>query len=486
MTRTPRSWELKALEERFASDRFEFLPVLGPRRVGKTTLLREFFRGKRGACFTGLEGGAQTNLRGLSAALFSGFGFSPPYGVFLSFEQALEYAFEQSLEERTVLILDDYQLLVRADPSVSSILQHLIDRHKDASKLMLLICGAPVDWMEANVMGYCAALYGRRTGQLRVNPLGFFEARRLLPGLPSEDAAILYGSVGGMPRHLARFAGETSAAEALKRHWFSTDGCFFDEAMAMLRQEVRALPTYVDTLAALANGSTRLADIARETKRPTAAVIKTLAALELLDIVRKETPLGARISRQPRWRIADDMFRFWFRFILMDADRIADMGPEAYLQSVEWALEKFMAPVFVRICTEYLWHCRRLEKAPVPFRSARRWWGRDERTKTEVEIDIVAEVGNDRTLFGACRWTAKPVTEHVLLELDDLSGHHFRCRERHLWIFSRAGFTEGCVEAAKRKSNVRLVTFAEMVREVEAYETLEAASDSDDPDDPDA
>lgn len=434
MTRTPRSWELAALEERFTSDQFEFLPVLGPRRVGKTTLLREFFRGKRGACFTGLEGGAQTNLRGLSAALFSGFGFNPPYGVFLSFEQALEYAFEQSLEERTVLILDDYQLLVRADPSVSSILQHLIDRHKDASKLMLLICGAPVDWMEANVMGYCAALYGRRTGQLRVNPLGFF----------------------------------------------------FGEAMTVLRQEVRALPTYVDTLSALANGSTRLADIARETKRPTAAVIKTLAALELLDIVRKETPLGARISRQPRWRIADDMFRFWFRFILMDADRIADLGPEAYLQSVEWALEKFMAPVFVRICTEYLWHCRRLEKAPVPFRSARRWWGRDERTKTEVEIDIVAEVGNDRTLFGACRWTAKPVTEHVLLELDDLSRHHFRCRERHLWIFSRAGFTETCVEVAKRRPNVRLVTFAEMVREVEAYETLEAASDSDDPDDPDA
>ena len=47
MTRTPRSWELAALEERFTSDQFEFLPVLGPRRVGKTTLLREFFRGKQ-------------------------------------------------------------------------------------------------------------------------------------------------------------------------------------------------------------------------------------------------------------------------------------------------------------------------------------------------------------------------------------------------------------------------------------------------------
>lgn len=485
MTRTPRSWELAALEERFTSDQFEFLPVLGPRRVGKTTLLREFFRGKKGACFTGLEGGAQMNLEGLSHALLTGFGIGP-YGSFLSFEQAFNYAFEQSLEERAMLILDDYQLLVWADPSVSSILQHLIDRHKDASKLMLLICGAPVDWMEANVMGYCAALYGRRAGQLRVNPLGFFEARRLLPDLPPEEAAILYGSVGGMPRHLAKFAGEASAEAALKRHWFSTDGFFFGEAMTVLRQEVRALPTYVDTLSALANGSSRLADIARVTKRPTAAVIKTLAALEVMDIVRKETPLGTRISRRPRRRIADDMFRFWFRFILMDAGRIADMGPEAYLDSVKEELGKFMAPVFVRICVEYLWHCRRAEKAPVPFRSAHRWWGKDGRTKTKVEIDIVAEAGDDRTLFGACRWTENPVTEHVLLELDDLSGHHFRCRERHLWLFSRSGFTEGCVEAAKRKSNVRLVTFAEMVREVEAYETLEAASDSDDPDDPDA
>ena len=107
MTRTPRSWELKALEERFTSDQFEFLPVLGPRRVGKTTLLREFFRGKKGACFTGLEGGAQMNLEGLSHALLTGFGIGP-YGSFLSFEQAFNYAFEQSLEERAVLILDDY------------------------------------------------------------------------------------------------------------------------------------------------------------------------------------------------------------------------------------------------------------------------------------------------------------------------------------------------------------------------------------------
>lgn len=69
MTFKGRANELEFLEECFASDRFEFLVVLGPRRVGKSALLRRFIEGKKAVYFTGLEADNAVNLRNLSLAI---------------------------------------------------------------------------------------------------------------------------------------------------------------------------------------------------------------------------------------------------------------------------------------------------------------------------------------------------------------------------------------------------------------------------------
>ena len=46
-----RKRELEILEKRYASRQFEFIAVYGRRRVGKTTLINEFCRGKKAVSF---------------------------------------------------------------------------------------------------------------------------------------------------------------------------------------------------------------------------------------------------------------------------------------------------------------------------------------------------------------------------------------------------------------------------------------------------
>lgn len=465
-----RTRELRALERRHASDQFECIIVYGRRRVGKTALLQHFLQGKKGAYFTGVDRGADLNLQRLSIAIQKGWETGQE-SHFATFEKALTFAFEHSLNERTVLILDEYPFIATADPSFASVLQHLIDQYSATSKLMLVLCGSSISYMENEVLAYRSPLYGRRTGQMRIEPFDFFDSRKMLSAFSPEDAAILYGSVGGTPLYLSKYIKEESLESALELHWFETDGFFFNETDTFLRQEVRVPQPYLNTLGVLTHGPARVSDIASKTDRETAAVVKTLATLDLLGIVRKETPYGEKNSRRSLYRLADNMFRFWFTFIDSNLDSISLAGPQAAWNSVQPQLSGYMGVVFEDICRQYLWHCLRVGNAPINFKSVERWWGTDSRTKSEAEIDIIAEADKDTALFGECKWTNSPTSERVLEKLDDITRHLFRHSKRHLWLFSRGGFTKGCVEAAKRIPNVRLITFEEMVREVETMPT---------------
>ena len=44
---------------------------------------------------------------------------------------------------------------------------------KDSSKLMLILCGSSMSYMEDHVLGYKAPLYGKRTAQMKIQPFDF-------------------------------------------------------------------------------------------------------------------------------------------------------------------------------------------------------------------------------------------------------------------------------------------------------------------------
>lgn len=61
---------------------------------------------------------------------------------FASYQAALEYVFKLAEKERVILAIDEYPYVARASKSLASTLQMLIDKYKDTSKLMLILCGS--------------------------------------------------------------------------------------------------------------------------------------------------------------------------------------------------------------------------------------------------------------------------------------------------------------------------------------------------------
>ena len=162
-----RDREMASLDKLYSSGKFEFAVVYGRRRVGKTALINQFIQDKRAIYFMGVESNDKQNLENFSRNILEyGLGIQAET-AFLSFQAALEYVFKLAQHERLILAIDEYPYVAQSYKSLASILQLLIDQYKDSSKLMLILCGSSMSYMEDHVLAYKAPLYGRQSTCLR-------------------------------------------------------------------------------------------------------------------------------------------------------------------------------------------------------------------------------------------------------------------------------------------------------------------------------
>lgn len=115
-----------------------------------------------------------------------------------------------------------------------------------------------------------------------------------------------------------------------------------------------------------------------------------------------------------------------------------------------------------RICTQYLWKLLIEGKMPIEFTSLGRWWGNDPRKKVQIEIDIMGEQDNNSAIFAECKWRNENVNLDVLETLIDRSDL-FHYMKVQYFLFSKTGFTKGCMEKAQKTGNVTLVRYDDIV-----------------------
>ena len=463
-----REKELSKLNQLYKSGTFQFPVIYGRRRVGKTALINEFAKDKDVIFFTGIESNAVQNLDNFSKSIFTyttGIDNSP---VFSSFQSALEYVFKLAAEKQLVLVIDEYPYVAKAYKALSSILQVLIDKNKESSKLFLILCGSSMSFMEEQVLGYKSPLYGRRTAQFKVQPFDFAESCQYFKNFSAQDLAEIYGIVGGTPQYLLQMNDKLSVEENIKSGLLDTNSYLFEEPNNLLKQEVREAALYNAIITAIATGSTKLSEIASKVGEETSACAACLKKLISLGIITKEMPFADKSTKKTIYIIADNLFRFWYRFIPANLSILQNGMIDLAYKSVSEQLNTYMGAVFEEICKQYLWELNRRGKAAIIFTDLGRWWGNDPKRKSEAEIDIMGADSKGSVLFGECKWTNEKVDVGVLDTLAERS-RLFKYKKNHLYLFSRSGFTNGCIEAAEKMGNVVLVTFDEIVEQNQSH-----------------
>jgi uncharacterized protein len=447
-----RTDDLAALQSAWdgAESRGQFFVVWGRRRVGKTELLNHFAADKRSFYFEATDTTELTQLRNLSEelALVSGTELYRE-APFPTWRAALEGLAQYIGEERTLVVLDEFQFLAAQQRELATLLNGWLRRTGRNLPVLFVIAGSEVSFFREEGLG--GQLYGRRTGQLAVRPFSHGDSGLFVPGYSAEDKVRTFAVCGGMPYYLATFDDALPVEENILRNILYRDGLLHEEAELLLRQELSDPLNYFAVLEAVARGATRTSEVASKTGIEGSQVSQTLRTLERLELVEQRRPAtAAPTSTKTSWAILDGFLNFYFRFVEPYRSRLRSQedAQRHLAATVLPQLDHFVSkPAWEFICQQ---HMLRAEGA----KSVGAWWGKvrvEARRTEEREVDAVTiDIDGRVTALGSCKWTNALLSSAEESFLTRMEEHIPGAEDvpRH-YFFSRSGFDERLQRQAK-------------------------------------
>lgn len=459
-----REKELKELNKLYNDDKFQLFVLYGRRRVGKTTLLKEFCKNKKAIFYSAEQSNEKINLEKFSELVF-GFYNETTLEPFSSWENALKYINDRQSEERLVLVFDEFPYLANHNKAILSVFQHLIDHTLQYGKLFIILCGSYMGFMEKEVLGAKSPLFGRRTSQLHMKSFDYRTSIKFLNGFSQEEKLMLYGAFGGTAMYLQQINQNKTLEENIKDIFLEPTGYLYEEPLLLLRQEVQEPGVYSAIIEAIAGGASKANEIATKTGEDVAKCLKYIKTLTELGIIYKEAPFGEKeSSRRTLYRISDFMFRFWYRYVSENKTLL-----ETDAQDIVWQRKimpdysNYMGLVFESVCRDYLLNKNMHSELPILFTEIGRWWGTDSKTHQQVEIDLIAKDKND-FLFCECKWKNELLDYGVLDDLREKADAFLKNRENTYFVlFSKSGFTQAVIDEANKDEKIILADLNDIV-----------------------
>lgn len=412
-----RSAELAVLERALRSKESSLIPIYGRRRVGKSELILHFLQGQQGLYFVGKKGPAALQIRefltqaalALDEPLLATF---PAEGWSAAFDAVTSHFRGRG---KLILALDEFQWTAEASPEILSVLQAKWDREWSKSgRMLLILCGSFIGFMEREILGKKSPLFGRRSAQILLRPFSFEEAALFHPSYSPVDCARTYFLCGGLPFYLKRFSDRRSVEQNLREEFLDDSAPLYREADFLLREELREVENYYAILLALASGSATGREIADRAGLDPRGLFYYLEQLATLGYVERRYPLSGEkpTARQVRFELSDPLLRFWFRFVYSQASAIRLLGPERALRElITPRLDSYFGLCFERLCREALASLYRKEGVTAAFELGEYW-------SKEVQIDVVGLRSDGVTDLGECKWGAAGSASALAEELE--------------------------------------------------------------------
>lgn len=401
-----REEEMSVLEEQYSAQEHSFVIVKGRRRVGKSRLIREFIKGKYALYF-------QVDKEESNAILVSfGRALSKEFGIDVrnleSWTSAMELYLRLSEKRRRIIVLDEFQYIIKADKNAANEFQSIWDNLLSKEDVMFIISGSYKTLMD-KLTEYDQPLYGRNTCDLTIRPLEF---RDCIRGADYRYAVEEYAFTGGIPHYMQLMNRDKPVLDNIESLTMKVGGPLLNEVPYLMGEEFRDLKSYNTYLKTIAAGDRRMESICSALRVRSNEVFPYLTKLIGSGILERRVPItdDPEKSRNGLYVISDRFISTWFRFVYpYRNDIVLGINDEAISDLEDHFINNHAAFVFEDICRSEL--KRYLRSVGISASYGSYWNG-------NVEIDVAARDKKNRTLYlGECKLWRSPVGRSELERL---------------------------------------------------------------------
>ena len=466
-----REKEILDLEKEYARDG-GFVVIYGRRRIGKTTLIKQFIKSKTAFYFLATKEVESQSMKRFAGVIARTTGNSVMQkAAFSDWLDLFQAVADYKPNEKKVLVIDEFPYLVKVNDSFPSILQNAWDEILKDSNVMLILCGSLISMMKKHALSYESPLYGRRTAQMRIAPLPFttvYENQKL----SFEEAAEQYSITGGVPKYMEFFSDGQPLYEQIKENVLSKNGFLYEEPNFLLTDEVQVPTNYFSIIMVIADGNHKLGTIAGILGLETSALTPYLKTLSELGFIEKQVPVtekNAEKTRKGLYFISDNFLRFWFRYVYpykgeLEIDNMQisldELDKDFKEKFVAFAYKDICKEIFARLCSD-----KAIEFTPSKIGS---YWLNDKSGNTQIDVMAVDTV-NKRLFAGECKYHNQPVDADVYFELVKKVDNSAEIKSAFkgytviYGVFSKSGFTSRMTDISNSNPNLFLINETSIV-----------------------
>lgn len=449
-----RKREMSTLEKEYNREN-SFVVLYGRRRTGKTTLIKEFIKDKNTFYFFADKQNESLQINRFKNQLAEHFKDEFLKKIEINdWDTIFDYFINKIGDEKFVLVIDEFQYLCLMNKGFSSAFQRIYDEKIADKNVMVILCGSLISMMYSEVLSYDSPLYGRRTAQIKLQPISFEYYKEFFDNKSKRELIEFYSITGGIPKYILEFDRNRNPLWNIENNIFNKDNFLYSEPKFLLQEEINDLSRYFSILNSIALGNTKLSSICSHLGLNSSSMTSYITKLIDLDILEKEVPVTENIENGKKglYKIKDNYLKFWFSYVYPYQSYLEIENLSYPLEKIKNEFNLWVSKIYEDLARETILNNSEI---PFPIKKLGRWWNNNE------EIDIVG-LGDNEIIFGECKWSSKKVGLNVLLSLKEKSKSvkwNNSSRKEYFILFSKEGFSDDLISLSKKDKTIILSEF---------------------------
>ncbi len=427
-----RQKELHQLEEyyKLSSKQLMTIAISGLRRVGKTTLVKEFIKNKKALYLFVYDSKTSTELLREFTAELRHHKIITELETVASWKVFFDLLFQRC--QNYIIVFDEFQNFYSVDKSVFSIMQRACDENKTIP-LNIIILGSLIGLFKNIFEDKKEPLYGRIAGKLHLQPFTLhysLETLQLLQYTEMDEMLRIYGIFDGFPKYYAAMEQfelhKKNYLDIIKYLFIQENAPLEAEVTTILKQEFgKRSSLYYSILYSIAIGKTKLNEIASAVHMKESSITRHLLELEnKFNLIKSLRPIDNK--KNTRYYISHPLITFWFTFVYDTFSHYSLRDTKKIMDTIKENFNTFFGRRFEEISQDFLIELNEKKKLPFQIEYLSTWWGaaRVDNERQEIEIDLLGlNKKKHKILFIECKWKENVNPTNILKELKEKSNY---------------------------------------------------------------